>query len=74
MLSANLRQTDTVGRDDAGIVGRLGGDEFALLLPEADAEGAESVAGRLVEALAAAPLQVDGQRMQARDQRRRCAL
>lgn len=63
VLSANLRQTDTVGRDDAGIVGRLGGDEFALLLPEADAEGAESVAGRLVEALAAAPLQVDGQRI-----------
>jgi diguanylate cyclase (GGDEF)-like protein/PAS domain S-box-containing protein len=63
LLSANLRQTDTVGRDDEGIVGRLGGDEFALLLPEADAEGAESVAARLLEALSAAPLLVAGQQV-----------
>jgi diguanylate cyclase (GGDEF)-like protein len=60
LLASNLRQTDTVGRDSAGLVARLGGDEFALLLPETDAAGAEVVAGRLVEAIAAEPLEIGG--------------
>jgi diguanylate cyclase (GGDEF)-like protein/PAS domain S-box-containing protein len=60
VLSENLRSTDTVGRYSDGVVARLGGDEFALLLPEADAVGAEAVAERLVAALAGAPLKVDG--------------
>jgi diguanylate cyclase (GGDEF)-like protein len=64
ILGDNLRGTDTVGRYADGVVARLGGDEFALLLPEADAAGAEAVAGRLVAALAAAPLQVDGKAIQ----------
>jgi diguanylate cyclase (GGDEF)-like protein/PAS domain S-box-containing protein len=63
VLASNLRQTDTLGRDAGGLVARLGGDEFALLLPETDAAGAEAVAARLVEALAAEPLQVDGREL-----------
>jgi diguanylate cyclase (GGDEF)-like protein/PAS domain S-box-containing protein len=62
VLAANLRQTDMVGRDAGGLVARLGGDEFALLLPEADATGAEAVAARLVEALAA-PLEIGGREL-----------
>jgi diguanylate cyclase (GGDEF)-like protein/PAS domain S-box-containing protein len=64
LLAANLRQTDVLARDAGGLVARLGGDEFALLLPEADAAGAETVAGRLVEALAAEPLEIGGKRVQ----------
>jgi diguanylate cyclase (GGDEF)-like protein/PAS domain S-box-containing protein len=60
VLAENLRGTDTVSRYSEGVVARLGGDEFALLLPEADAAGAEAVAERLVAALAAAPLEVEG--------------
>jgi diguanylate cyclase (GGDEF)-like protein/PAS domain S-box-containing protein len=60
-LATNLREGDTLGRDPAGIASRLGGDEFALLLPEAGAAGAETVAERLVAALSASPLHVDGQ-------------
>jgi diguanylate cyclase (GGDEF)-like protein/PAS domain S-box-containing protein len=56
VLAENLRETDTVGRDEGGLVARLGGDEFALLLPETDAAGAEVVGERLVAALAAEPL------------------
>jgi diguanylate cyclase (GGDEF)-like protein/PAS domain S-box-containing protein len=64
VLAANLRQTDTLARDVGGLVARLGGDEFALLLPEVDAVAAETVASRLVEALAAEPLEVDGRELQ----------
>jgi diguanylate cyclase (GGDEF)-like protein/PAS domain S-box-containing protein len=64
LLSANLRQTDVVARDAGGLVARLGGDEFALLLPEADAAGAETVAARLIDALAAEPLEIGGKRVQ----------
>jgi len=64
VLAENLRGTDTVGRYSDGLVARLGGDEFALLLPEADAVGAEAVAERLVAALAAAPLEVEGGEIQ----------
>lgn len=60
VLDTNLRQTDTVARASSGILARLGGDEFAVLLPEADEAGAEAVALRLVEALAAAPLMIEG--------------
>jgi diguanylate cyclase (GGDEF)-like protein/PAS domain S-box-containing protein len=63
VLAANLRQTDMLARDAGGLVARLGGDEFALLLPEVDAVGAEVVASRLVEALAAEPLEVDGREL-----------
>ncbi len=59
VLAENLRETDTVGRDEGGLVARLGGDEFALLLPETDAAGAEVVGERLVEALAAERLRID---------------
>jgi diguanylate cyclase (GGDEF)-like protein/PAS domain S-box-containing protein len=59
VLAENLRETDVIGRDEGGLVARLGGDEFALLLPEADAAGAEAVGKRLVAALAAEPLRFD---------------
>lgn len=61
LLGSNLRTTDIVGRHYGGVVARLGGDEFAVLLPEADAAGAEAVAERLVAVLAAAPLELDGE-------------
>lgn len=64
LLASNLRHTDTLGRDAAGLVARLGGDEFALLLPETDAAGAEVVAGRLVDAIAAEPLEIGGKPVQ----------
>jgi diguanylate cyclase (GGDEF)-like protein/PAS domain S-box-containing protein len=63
VLAANLRQTDTLARDAGGLVARLGGDEFALLLPEVDPVAAETVAARLVEAIAAEPLEVDGREL-----------
>ena len=43
VLRQRLRQTD--------IVARIGGDEFAVLLPQADADHAQSVADDLVKAL-----------------------
>jgi diguanylate cyclase (GGDEF)-like protein/PAS domain S-box-containing protein len=64
ILGGNLRRTDTVVRGPSGsIVARLGGDEFAVLLPEVDAAGAEAVAERLVAALAASSLEVEGDRI-----------
>jgi diguanylate cyclase (GGDEF)-like protein len=42
-LRARLRESD--------VLARLGGDEFAVLLPQVDAEGAETVARSLVEDL-----------------------
>jgi diguanylate cyclase (GGDEF)-like protein/PAS domain S-box-containing protein len=50
-LHGSLRECDTVAR--------LGGDEFAVLLPGADAAGAESVASKLLERLAE-PCMVQG--------------
>jgi diguanylate cyclase (GGDEF)-like protein len=44
------------------VVARLGGDEFALLLPQADATLAQSVAGRIAAAFEA-PLVLDDQRV-----------
>jgi diguanylate cyclase (GGDEF)-like protein len=60
VLDSNLRQSDAVGRHAEGVVGRIGGDEFAVLLPEADAAAADAVATRLVSAIAASPLAVEG--------------
>jgi diguanylate cyclase (GGDEF)-like protein/PAS domain S-box-containing protein len=59
VLGENLRQTDTIARA-SNLIARLGGDEFALLLPETDAEGAEAVAARLIEALEATTLRIEG--------------
>jgi diguanylate cyclase (GGDEF)-like protein/PAS domain S-box-containing protein len=50
-LQGSLREVDTVAR--------LGGDEFAVLLPGANAAGAELVAGKLLERLAE-PCMVQG--------------
>ncbi|MBC7662771.1 MAG: EAL domain-containing protein [Caulobacter sp.] len=50
-LQGSLREVDTVAR--------LGGDEFAVLLPGADAAGAELVASKLLERLAE-PCMVQG--------------
>ena len=50
-LQGSLRELDTVAR--------LGGDEFAVLLPGADAAGAELVASKLLERLAE-PCMVQG--------------
>jgi diguanylate cyclase (GGDEF)-like protein len=50
-LRATLRESDTVAR--------LGGDEFAVLLPLADADGAELTARKILQALEE-PVVVDG--------------
>jgi diguanylate cyclase (GGDEF)-like protein len=50
-LRATLRESDTVAR--------FGGDEFALLLPLADADGAELTARKVLQALEE-PVVVDG--------------
>ncbi len=63
VLEQNLRSTDSIGRDAGNVAARLGGDEFAVLLPEADAAGAESVADRVLAVLAESPLQLEGDEM-----------
>jgi diguanylate cyclase len=63
VLQGNLRQSDTVARAANGVVARLGGDEFAVLLPEADESAAKAVAERLVDALEATRLTIEGQRV-----------
>lgn len=64
VMRENLRQSDTVGRDPTGLAARLGGDEFAVLLPEADAAGAEAVAERLVATITSEPLRIEGRELQ----------
>lgn len=48
------------------LLGRLGGEEFAALLPGADEATARQVAERLRAAVAAAVLEIDGQRVPLR--------
>jgi len=51
-LAATFRTMD--------VVARVGGEEFAILLPGTPGEGAEAVAARLCQAIAAQPVEVDG--------------
>ena len=45
------------------VVARLGGEEFVLLLPDTGIEGAEALAQRLCQRVAAQPAEVDGRRI-----------
>jgi diguanylate cyclase (GGDEF)-like protein/PAS domain S-box-containing protein len=60
VLDENTRGTDTVGRDTDGLVARVGGDEFAVLLADVGPVEAAAVGERLVAALEATDLQVQG--------------
>jgi diguanylate cyclase (GGDEF)-like protein/PAS domain S-box-containing protein len=48
---------------DSDVLARLGGDEFGVLLPEADRDDAEQLAGRLVDAMASQEVTIDGKRV-----------
>ena len=56
-VAAHIRST----LRDVDVPGRWAGDEFLVVLPHVDAEGAQVVAGRLNEAVANAPLSIDGE-------------
>ncbi len=56
-VAAHIRST----LRDVDIVGRWAGDEFLAVLPHIDAERAQVVAGRLNEAVANAPLSIEGE-------------
>lgn len=53
VAAASLRETD--------VLGRLGGEEFGVLLPETDIPGATDLAERLRAAVAAAPMDANGE-------------
>jgi diguanylate cyclase (GGDEF)-like protein len=55
LVQAELRYTD--------VLARYGGDEFIVLLPETPGKGAFEVAGRIRDAVAGAPLDLDGRRV-----------
>ena len=56
LVLAEMRYTD--------VLARYGGDEFVVLLPETPPGGASEVAGRIRDAIAAEPLEIDGGRVQ----------
>jgi len=60
VLDENTRGSDAVGRGFDGMVARVGGDEFAVLLAEAGPVEAAAVGERLVAALEATDLTVEG--------------
>lgn len=55
LILAELRYTD--------VLARYGGDEFVVLLPETPPGGATEVAGRIRDAIANEPLELDGGRV-----------
>jgi diguanylate cyclase (GGDEF)-like protein len=55
LVQAELRYTD--------VLARYGGDEFIVLLPETPGKGALEVANRIRDAVAGAPLDLDGKRV-----------
>jgi len=55
LVQAELRYTD--------VLARYGGDEFIVLLPETPGKGALEVAHRIRDAVAGAPLDLDGKRV-----------
>jgi diguanylate cyclase (GGDEF)-like protein/PAS domain S-box-containing protein len=60
VLAENTRGTDALGRGADGLVARVGGDEFAVLLAEVGPVEAAVVGERLVAALEATDLRVEG--------------
>jgi len=57
LVQAELRYTD--------VLARYGGDEFVVLLPETPGRGALEVAHRIRDAVAGAPLDLDGARVRS---------
>ena len=55
LMQAELRYTD--------VLARYGGDEFIALLPETPGAGALEVAGRIRDAVASVPLELEGRRV-----------
>jgi diguanylate cyclase (GGDEF)-like protein len=58
-LAQRLQSTVRAG----DLFGRLGGDEFVVICPETSAEAADQVAQKLIQAVAAAPVEAGDQRV-----------
>lgn len=65
LLEHLARTVTSLTRQDLDLVARIGGEEIVLLLPETSLAGAEALAERVRESIAASPLVFEGRRVPA---------